>query len=119
MTFEEWYQDSYPTGQYPAGFDPRVLTVARHAWDAAMEEAARKADGFAAECIRLAEERPGGIMATMFRAQASVLRQTAMTYRGGAHPTAWEATPAPREEAPGAGSCAPGEPAPGPRQEPG
>jgi hypothetical protein len=116
VTFEEWLEQkrAWVRENFSSGFDMIVESeaeLAEEAWDAAMEEAIARAEGFARECVLLAEERPGGIMATMFRAQASVLRQLA-------HALTSEATPAPREEAPEAGSGAPGGPAPGPRPGP-
>jgi hypothetical protein len=56
--------------------------LAENSRKTAIEEAIARAEGFARECILLAEERPGGIMATMFRAQASVLRQLGQCLAG-------------------------------------
>ncbi len=111
MTFEEWLQQKrdYVRDNFPSGFDEIVASeadLAEEAWDAAMEEAARR---LFAEAVRL-----DGIGLMCFAADAMAIRRAAhgcLTTSG--------ATPGPPAGEPGAGSPASGAPSPGPRREPG
>ena len=96
MTFEEWSAAHPPEklGEYIA---------AREAWDAAMEEASRQL---------------GHVALGWARCPCPLCDEHIHTLRIVAQGLTSGSSPAPREEAPGAGSCAPGEPALGRQQEP-
>jgi hypothetical protein len=116
MTFEEWFQNwRSKQNAYGASALDAERDDLEDAWDAAMEEAARTCFGLgrrifrneiANDCRTLRE--------VQIAEEAAVLCGDEIRHR-----LTSAATPAPPEEAPGAGSYAPGEPAPGPRREPG
>jgi hypothetical protein len=115
MTFEEWFQQQLyaQTDHY---YEVTVLTMkdfAEDAWDAAMEEAGRRCRELsgAAKTLPAWSIRQAMELDIYCRAAADCADYVL-------HGAISGATPAPRQEAPEAGSSAPGEPAPGPRPGP-
>jgi hypothetical protein len=115
MTFEDWFQqqlDLQP-GQSMRSHVLAQRSMAEDAWDAAMEEAGRRCRELsgAAKTLPAWSIRQAMELDIYCRAAADCADYVL-------HGAISGATPAPRQEAPEAGSCAPGEPAPEPRRGP-